>query len=283
MSFIHDYIAALGPIWDYASVPLQIAILFVVIYQGLFFLRGTRAANVLAGIIVALLLLTVTTEVLKLMVLAELLKGVWTVFPIAIVVIFQPELRRAFAQIGSSNPFSRRQRREETISEVVMAVSGMSRAKTGALIVFQRQIGMRAILASGVRIDARVSHKLIETIFSKNTSLHDGGVAIENDRLVSAHCIFPLSQNPDIASSMGTRHRAAIGITEETDAVAVVVSEETGGISIACKGSMIHDLSAEKLARFLRALLFSRTGSAIGEIFNIVEGEQPFQPSQSQE
>jgi diadenylate cyclase len=260
--------------WDYFAVGLQIFILFVAIYWGLFFIRGTRAANVLAGIIVALLLFTVITEVLKLTVLLELLSGVWTVFPIAIVVIFQPELRRAFAQIGSSNPFSRKQRREETISEIVIAATNMSRVKVGALIVFQRQIGMRAIVSSGVKIDARVSHKLLETIFAKNTALHDGGVAIENDRIMFAHCIFPLSQNSDLASSLGTRHRAAVGITEETDSVVVVVSEETGKISIACRGTIISNLSAEKLARFLRALLTFTGDTAISDIFSTIEEEQ---------
>jgi len=274
MIFVSEIVENLPSIWEYLSIALQVAILFMVIYLGLFYLRGTRAANVLAGIIIALLLLTVITEVLKFVVLSELLNGAWTVFPIAIVVIFQPELRRAFAQIGSSNPFSRRQRREETISEVVMAVANMSSNKVGALIVFQRQIGMRAILSSGIRLDARVSHKLIETIFNKNTSLHDGGIAIENDKIIAAHCIFPLSQNPDLSSSLGTRHRAALGITEETDSVAVIVSEETGNISIACRGNIIPNLSTEKLARFLRALLTPARGSTIGEIFNMVDEEQ---------
>ncbi|HPN84995.1 MAG TPA: hypothetical protein PK821_06630, partial [Victivallales bacterium] len=135
MIFVSEIVENLPSIWEYLSIALQVAILFMVIYLGLFYLRGTRAANVLAGIIIALLLLTVITEVLKFVVLSELLNGAWTVFPIAIVVIFQPELRRAFAQIGSSNPFSRRQRREETISEVVMAVANMSSNKVGALIV----------------------------------------------------------------------------------------------------------------------------------------------------
>jgi len=209
--------------------------------------------------IIILLFLTVATETLRLVVLAELLNGIWTVLPIAIVIIFQPELRRAFAELGSNNPFSKKQRREETISEVVTAVLNLSNSKTGALLVFQRQIGMRAIISSGQKIDAKVTHKLIESIFNKNSPLHDGGIVIENDRIVAAHCIFPLSQNPDILSNMGTRHRAAIGITEETDAVAVVVSEETGKISIACQGSIVQNLSGEKLARFLRSMLHKKT------------------------
>jgi diadenylate cyclase len=260
-------------VWPYLNMALQVAILFIVIYWGLFYLRGTRAANVLAGIVIALLVLTLVTDVLKFAVLSELLDGLWTVFPIAIVVMFHPELRRAFAQIGSSNPFSRKQRREETISEVVTAVSNMSSSRTGALIVFQRQIGMRAIISSGIRLDSRVNHKLLETIFSKNTALHDGGVTIENDKIIAAHCIYPLSQNYEIAPSLGTRHRAALGISEETDAVAVVVSEEKGAISIACRGNIIQNISAEKLSRFLKALLAPEQQSAINDIFRRIDEE----------
>lgn len=279
MTILNEYINYFYPLWDYFIIIIQIAILFFVIYPLLYFIRGTRAANVLAGIIVILLFLTVATEIMKLVVLAELLNGIWTVFPIALVVIFQPELRRAFAQFGSNNPFSKKQRQEETISEVVSAALNLSASKTGAIIVFQRQIGMRAIISSGTKIDAKVNSKLIETIFNKNTPLHDGGIVIENDRIIAAHCIFPLSQNPEILSSTGTRHRAAIGITEETDAVAVVVSEETARISIAAKGAIITNLSGEKLARILKIILFSRSESFIDNITKNAEDEVAFDKS----
>lgn len=279
MTILNEYINYFSPLWDYFIIIIQIAILFFVIYPLLYFIRGTRAANVLAGIIVILLFLTVATEIMKLVVLAELLNGIWTVFPIALVVIFQPELRRAFAQFGSNNPFSKKQRQEETISEVVSAALHLSATKTGAIIVFQRQIGMRAIISSGIKVDAKVNHKLIETIFNKNTPLHDGGIVIENDRIIAAHCIFPLSQNPEILSSTGTRHRAAIGITEETDAVAVVVSEETGRISIAAKGAIITNISGEKLDRILKIMLFSKSESFLDIITKNGEEEIAFNKS----
>jgi diadenylate cyclase len=255
-------------LWQYIALLLQFSILFVVIYWGLFFLRGTRAVNVLAGIIICFLLLALVADALKFEILSELLQGMWTVFPVAIIIIFHPEIRRAFAHLGSRNIFARQQKREKTISEVVEAVKNLSLAKIGAIIVFQRQIGMKAIISSGVKLDAGVNHSLIEALFQKSSPLHDGGIVIENDKLVAAHCIFPLSQNSEISDSMGTRHRAALGIAEETDAVAVTVSEESGSINIAYSGKIIRNVSIEKLARFLRALLTTEKESIIEEIFS---------------
>ncbi|HCE46417.1 MAG TPA: TIGR00159 family protein [Lentisphaeria bacterium] len=254
-------------IWIYFSFALEVMILAVIIYYGLYFLRGTRAANVLAGIIIALLLLTLATDFLKFEVITELLNGLWLIFPLAIIVIFQPEIRRAFAQLGSSRPFTKRLKKEETINEVVQAVEFLSVNKRGALIVFQRQIGMRALISSGIRINARVSHQLIQTIFHPNTALHDGAIAIEDNEIIAAHIIFPLTQSVSLSDSLGTRHRAAIGVTEETDAVAVAVSEETGGISIACRGNIIRNISAEKLSRFLRSLLIPSQNDTLRDIF----------------
>ncbi len=241
--------------WIYSAPVLEFLILSFIIYYALYFLRGTRSANILAGIIIAIILLTIVTEYLKFGVLNWLVNGLWSIFGIGLIIVFQPELRRAFAQIGT-HPFARRQKMEETINEVVIAAKNMSEQRTGALIVFQRRIGMRALISNGIMIDARVSHSLLQTIFHPNTPLHDGGIAIDdNNKIAAAHVIFPLSQNVSLTSDFGTRHRAAIGITEETDAVAVVVSEETGKISIACRGNIKIGLNTEKLARFLHSLL----------------------------
>ncbi|HBC85987.1 MAG TPA: TIGR00159 family protein [Lentisphaeria bacterium] len=262
-----EFVPYLSNAWIYLSFALEVLILAVLIYYGLYFLRGTRAANVLAGIVIALLLLTLATDFLKFEVLTELLNGLWMIFPLALVVIFQPEIRRAFAQLGSSRPFAKRLKKEETINEVVKAVEFLSMNRRGALIVFQRQIGMRALISSGIRVNARVSHQLIQTIFHPNTPLHDGAIAIEDNEIVAAHIIFPLTQSVALSDSLGTRHRAAIGVTEETDSVAVVVSEETGNISIACRGNIIRNISSEKLLRFLRSLLIPSQNDSIRDIF----------------
>ncbi len=238
----------------YGGPALEIAILALLIYYILYYLRGTRSANILAGIIIAITLLTFVTENLKLSVLSWLLNGLWAVFPVALLIIFQPDLRRAFAQLGS-RPFARRIRQEEAIHEVVTAAQNLSKSRTGALIVFQRQIGMRALFASGTVLDAGISHSLIETIFHPGTPLHDGGIIIGDNKIVAAHIIFPLSQDEAIAQSFGTRHRAALGISEETDAVAVVVSETNGQISVACRGELARNVSPEKLSALLQSIL----------------------------
>lgn len=269
-----EYIFILSKIWVYLSLVIEVGILAVLIYYGLYFLRGTRAANVLAGIIIALLLLTLATDFLKLEVITELLNGLWMIFPLAIIVIFQPEIRRAFAHLGSSRPFAKRLKQEETISEVMKAVEYLSLHKRGALIVFQRQIGMRALISSGIKINARVSHQLIQTIFHPNTPLHDGAIAIDDNEVVAAHIIFPLTQSVSLSDSLGTRHRAAIGVTEETDAVAVVVSEETGNISIACRGNLVRNITAEKLLQFLRSLLIPTPNDTTRNIFEDMSDEE---------
>ena len=267
-------------LWVIVSPIIEVGILAFIIYYVLYFLRGTRSANILAGIIIAIILLTFVTENLKLGVLNGLLNGLWSIFPLALVIIFQPELRRAFAQIGS-RPFARMQRREETINEVVTAVRNMSNLHIGALIIFQRQIGIRALISNGIMIDAKVSHSLIQTIFHPNTPLHDGGIAIDdNDKLAAAHIIFPLSQSATLSTSLGTRHRAALGITEETDAIAVVVSEETGKISIACRGNLRRNMSPEKLSRYLHALIVKNKGDSDMNLFANMTEENEFSESE---
>lgn len=264
------YSELLEKIWFYGAPLLEIAMLAFLIYYVLYFLRGTRSANILAGIVIAVLLLAFMTDKLKLGVLNWLLNGLWAIFPFALIVIFQPELRRAFAQLGSRH-FGRKSKREDTINEVVAAVRYMSRLHIGALIVFKRQIGMNPLISNGVFIEARVVHSLIQTIFHPNTPLHDGGIVIEDDRIIATHIIFPLSQNPSLSTSLGTRHRAALGITEETDAVAVVVSGETGKISVACRGNIIKDVTPEEVTRYLFALLITSREDEVKELIALEE------------
>ena len=237
---------------------LEVAILWVMIYFCLFFLRGTRGANILAGIIIILIVLQIIVDVLNFEVIRLLLEKLWSIIAFVIVVIFHPELRSAFAQLGSATPFtSGKLRKQEALSEVVQAITSMARQKVGALIVFERQISMRTIVNSAIRVESRISRQLLESIFYPNSPLHDGAVIIKDETVIAAHAILPLSQDESLVKTLGTRHRAAIGITEESDAVVVVVSEETGIISIACKGRMRRQIKPDKLQRFLEGLLLT--------------------------
>ena len=256
---------------DYLRPTVEILLLSLLIYIALYYMRGTRGVNILAGLILILILMTLASVALKFEVIAWMLKGFWTIFAITLIVIFQPELRRAFAQLGSPLMFQHRSRREEAIVEVVSAVLNMSRQKTGAIIVFERKIGMRAIVEDSVKLDCRLDSFLLESIFYPNSPLHDGAIIVRDGRIVAARCILPLSRNEELLRNLGTRHRAAVGITEETDAVAVVVSEETGIISIACQGSIRRNIQAGKLRRYLVSLVISREDEIIKDVFGSLD------------
>lgn len=250
----------------YLRIGAEVAILFTFIYSALYYLRGTRGSHILAGLLIALIVLTFIADQLQFEVIKWLLNGLWTIFAIALVVIFQPELRRAFAQLGSRS-FVKKMRKKETINEVVTAVINLANQRVGALIVFEREIGMKAIINNAIPLDSRLNHYLIESMFHTKSPLHDGGMIIRNNTIVAAHCIFPLTHDSELQKTLGTRHRAAIGITEETDAVAVVVSEETGIISLACRGRLKRDVSPDKLSRSLNLLLRMEENESIKSIF----------------
>jgi len=238
----------------YLRICAEVGILFFFIYSGLYYLRGTRGSHILSGLLIALIMLTFAADLMKFEVIKWLLNGLWTIFAVALIVIFQPELRRAFAQLGSRS-FMKKMKKKETINEVVTAVINLANQRVGALIVFERKIGMRTIINNAITLNSRLNHYLIESMFHTKSPLHDGGMIIRNNTIVAAHCIFPLTHNSELQKTLGTRHRAAIGITEETDAIAVVVSEETGIISLACRGRLKRDVSPDKLSRFLNSLL----------------------------
>ncbi|MCF7791232.1 MAG: diadenylate cyclase CdaA [Victivallales bacterium] len=246
---------------------LEVLILSVIFYYILKYLRGTKGSSVLAGLVFVIMGLTIAADLLKFEVISWLLNGLWTLFAMAVIVIFQPEIRRAFAQLGS-NPFNKSQRKTETINEIITAVINLAGRQHGALIVIEQNIGLRHIIDSAVKLDAKLSHKLIEAIFYPNAALHDGGIIIKSGRIIAAHCIFPLSTNEFRTRSMGTRHRAALGITEDTDTLALVVSEETGAISIAYKGNIKRYIRPDKLRRFLNALLVEEKGKPFKEIIS---------------
>ncbi|MDD3119392.1 MAG: diadenylate cyclase CdaA [Victivallales bacterium] len=240
---------------------LEIGILTLLIYSILYHLRGTRGANILAGFIMVMALM-ILSDVLQFEVINWLLANLWAILATALIVIFQPELRRAFAQLGSTSFLSqRRTRRREAITEVAVAVTNMAKRRIGAIIVFERQIGMGSIVEDSINLDVRLNSYLIESIFFPNSPLHDGAIIIKDDKIIAAHSILPLSQNEEYVSALGTRHRAALGITEETDAVALVISEETGTISIACRGRLKRDIPADRLVRYLSTLLMIKDGN----------------------
>ena len=239
---------------------IEIAVLAVLFYYAIRFFRGTRGAQVLLGFLTAVLAMLVLTRIFHLDALNWLLQQLSVSLVVALVVIFQPEIRRALAELGKQHVFST-QRERGVLDEVVQAVARLAADKIGALIAIQREIGTRAVQETGTRLDAAVSAELLATIFFPRTSLHDGGVIIEGDRIRAAGCVFPLS--PRDIGKTGTRHRAAVGLSEETDAVVVVVSEETGAISLAYKGRLSRGLDEERLHRILSAVLL-RGSQALG-------------------
>ncbi|MDZ4200466.1 MAG: diadenylate cyclase CdaA [Kiritimatiellia bacterium] len=239
---------------------LEILVLTVAFNYLIRFFRGTRAAQVLTGLVVFVLTTLFLTQVFQLEALTWLLQRFFVYLAIAVLVIFQPEIRRGLAEIGKQPLLISAARGRGLVDALVRAALLLSERKIGALVAIQREIGTRAIQETGKQIDAVVTSELLASIFFPHTPLHDGGVILAHDRIAAAGCLFPLAQENESTLGMGTRHRAAIGLTEETDAVVVVVSEETGILSVAFKGRLSRGLDEDKLRRILtRVLLRSRT------------------------
>ena len=233
---------------------IEIAILWFVFYMFLVFIKGTRALQVVKGILIIVIIFLITKE-LQLETITWILTKLFTISVIAFLVIFQPELRRGLARIGQFGMYSRQQ---ETLDEIVKASLILSKKKIGALIAIERETGLRPYIESGVGMDSHVTNEVLATIFTPNAPLHDGGVIVQGSIIASAGCLFPLTQNPHISSALGTRHRAAIGLSEETDAVVVVVSEETGDISMAVNGKLTRHLDDNELGRMLSNIFRSK-------------------------
>ena len=242
-----------GQFWPGGAGLIEILLLTVVFYFGIQFFKGTRGVQVLAGFLGAVVGLWSVTRVLHLDTLAWILQWLSGVATLGAIVIFQPEIRRVLAELGKQRVFGDAQRRKDIMDELLAAVKSLSEAKTGALIALEREIGTRAIQETGTRLDAEVSEELLCTLFFPRTALHDGGVIIEGERIRAAGCVFPLSSG-GIEGRQGTRHRAAVGLSEETDAVVIVVSEETGAVSLAFKGKLTRGMDLERLERVLSAL-----------------------------
>ncbi|HEY1663380.1 MAG TPA: diadenylate cyclase CdaA [Verrucomicrobiae bacterium] len=234
---------------------LEILILAVAIYFTSRFLRGTRGWPVVIGFVVVLLALGLITEVLNLQVLRALLGYGSAFFAFAVLIIFQPELRRLLAELGNLPLFSTVHEQRESIEVIIQTCERLSEVKIGALIAIEQAIQLHEVVESGVTVDCEATPEMLETIFFPNNAVHDGGVIIKGDRIAYAACIFPLTQRQDLNKSLGTRHRAAIGLTEETDAVVVAVSEETGMISHAYKGQLVRGVTLEELRAFLTSII----------------------------
>lgn len=234
---------------------VEILILAVGIYYILRFVWGTRGFSILTGFLVVLLTLALITSFLELTVLRWLLTTFSAFFAVAVLIIFQPELRRLLAQLGNLPLFQTTHEQRENIEVIVQTVERLADVRIGALIAIEQSLQLQESVESGIAIDCVATPEILETIFFPNNAIHDGGVIIKGDRITHAACIFPLSRRADLAKTLGTRHRAAIGLSEETDSIVVAVSEETGSISYAYKGILVRGVTAEELRAFLTSIL----------------------------
>jgi diadenylate cyclase len=249
-------IHAAGP-WPHLTLIAVIDILLVatIIYEFLALIRGTRAALILIGLSIIVLAFYVS-RIGELVTLNWLITRALPYAVFALIVIFVPEIRQALARLGRRMTLTRSAVAESDVyDDIVLAANLFSQNQTGALIVIQREIGLRTYIESGVPLDAQLTYDLLATLFRPSAPLHDGAVIIQGDRIAAAACFLPLSMNPVLSTQLGTRHRAAIGITEETDAISIIVSEETGGISLAVAGAIERDLTVEQLRERMSNLL----------------------------
>lgn len=234
---------------------IDIALLSVGFYYLLLLFRGTRAMHVLKGLALFGVLFWISGE-LNLTVVHYVLSNLYTVLLILIVVVFQPEVRRALARLGQSGVFGRMLAEQSSyLEEIVRACSVMSKRRVGALIAITRRANLQSIVDTGIPMDSLVKAEILTTIFTPYSTLHDGAVIIRDGRISAASCMLPLSEKLDLDKSLGTRHRAGIGLTEENDSVVIIVSEETGIISVAVGGRLTRDHDRESLSRLLTRLL----------------------------
>jgi diadenylate cyclase len=234
---------------------VEILFLAVGIYYVLTFVRGTRGASIVIGFLVVMLSLAVVSSFFELTVLRWLLANITTFSVVAVLVIFQPEIRRMLAQLGNLQVFGNVREQRENVEVIIQTVERLSDVRIGALIAIEQTNPLRDVVESGIPVDCVATPEMLETIFFPNNAIHDGGVIIRGDHIAFAACIFPLTRRQDLNKSLGTRHRAAIGLSEETDAAVVVVSEETGAVSYAYKGNLTRGVTFEELRAFLSSIL----------------------------
>lgn len=242
---------------------LDITVVSIIIYWLLWVAQGTRATQLLRGIVILTALVFFLANTLQLTTFNWLLTRLWPALIVAVPIIFQPELRRALEQLGHTGSWLRppfqnatpHEALDRMVDEIVRAGVQLSRQRFGALVVIERETGLQDFADRGVPVDGELTRQLLITIFFPNSPLHDAAVLVRGDRIVAASVVLPLTDNISATGQLGTRHRAAIGITEESDALAVVVSEETGQMSVAHNGRLIRNLDQDRLRRVLRSLL----------------------------
>jgi diadenylate cyclase len=245
--------------WDL----LDVLLVSILIYELLLLIRGTRAMQMAlsGGFLIALFFIS---QWLDLETVNWVIRNLATYVVFAIIVLFQADIRRALAHFGRAQffkYFERSSSDDETVEELVVAATTLAARRIGAIIVIERQIGLRNYIEGGIPLDATVTYDLLTSIFQPNSPLHDGAVIVQGNRIAAAACFLPLSVNPRVSRELGTRHRAALGLTEENDAVAIVVSEESGAISLAISGSLERGVETAMLRRRLESLLNVRTRS----------------------
>ena len=242
---------------------LDILVVAVLIYQFLMAVRGRRAANILFGLLI-LVGVYVLVTFLRLELIRVILVSIAPYAPFALVVLFQSEIRRFLARIGGRPWVSigKRLQKREFTEELVMALTQLQQQQVGALVVIERDIGLRSFIESGVLMDAFLSRDLLLTVFHPGSAMHDGAVIVQGDKIAAAACFLPLTVRPALARHLGTRHRAGLGVTEETDCLSLIVSEETGRISVAAFGDIELDVSPERLEHRIHEHLISRRATA---------------------
>jgi len=237
---------------------LDIGIIAFLVYRALHIVRGSRAMQMIIGLAV-ILVAYVSSRALELFTLNWILDNFLASIILVIIVIFQSDIRRALTQVGTAPRFTQAermvQRREDIIEEVAQAAVAMAAKHVGALIVFEREVGLSEYMEIGTRLDARVSRELLESVFLPHSPIHDGALVIQNGRVTAVRCLLPLSTNPHLKQSWGTRHRAALGVTEETDAVAVVISEQEGAVTLVVAGNVTENVDGTRLRSALHDLI----------------------------
>lgn len=242
---------------------IDVVFVSLVFYRLILLFKGTRAMQMFIGLFL-LILISFVAQWLNLNALNWILNSLKTVWLIGFVILFQPELRKALTQLGQNRILGLFLKVEEsgTVSEIVKSCQQLADKRIGAIIAIERDVGLKNIIETGTRLDARVSAEMLGSIFTPPGPLHDGAVVIEKSRIVAAGCILPLSQNPRLARSLGTRHRAGLGLSEESDAVVIIVSEETGLISLAHQGKLTRKLDINALRNLLVGIIGIKTEDA---------------------
>lgn len=253
---------------------LDILVISFIIYHFILILKGTRAFRMLIGLVV-FLVLTFLSQLWRLQTVSWLFQNFWQMGIIILVIIFQPELRKALAQAGTTPFHTGPTFREGLIlTEIAEAAESLSNKKIGGLVVLEREVGLKNYIDSGILINGDVTKELLVTIFLPYSPLHDGAVIIRHDKVMAAACLLPLSSDPRVSKVLGTRHRAALGLSEETDAVVIVISEETGSVSVAIGGKLTRELKKENLLKVLENIFLRGKGKRKGKLLGFVWGHR---------